>query len=101
MQKPEHLKIKGIEASWGDLSRWLIKGGAATDSRWFYRDATAKTWQGAIKDRLHFVEAIRNLFNQELARGAAGSTVSTYINHINVFMKWVDENNIKCIFRRT
>lgn len=94
MKKPEHLKIKGIEASSGDLSRWLIKGGAATDSRWFYRDATANTWQSTIKDRLHFVEAARDHFDHELTRGTAEASVSTYINDFNVFMKWVDEKNI-------
>lgn len=94
MQQPEYLKIKDTKGSWADLSRWLVMGGAATDSRWFYRDASAETWQGAIKDRLPFVEKITDYFNLEVTRGASASTIHTYFSDVNQFMKWVDKNNI-------
>ena len=95
MKKPENLKIKNINGYWCDLSRWLIKGSAGIDSKWFYRDATAKTWQRAIKDRLPFIKAVRDHFNYEVTRGTAESSVNSGISAMNVFMKWVDGNDIK------
>ncbi|EIK45902.1 hypothetical protein O59_001541 [Cellvibrio sp. BR] len=95
MKKPEHLKIKEIEGAWTDLSRWLIKGGAATESRWFYRDATAEAWHGIIKDRLPFVEAIKDLLNLEITRGTSHASIYTYYHIINKFIKWIDVNDIQ------
>lgn len=94
MIKPKNLKIKGIEQSWGDLSRWLVKGGAKIDSRWFYRDANDNTWKNIIADRLPFIEAITNQLNFEVIRGASSASINTYCCELNVFMKWVDLNNI-------
>nr|WP_010130804.1 hypothetical protein [Microbulbifer agarilyticus] len=95
MESPDHLKIKNIEGSWANLSRWLISGGAATDSRWFYRDVTAKIWQTAIKERLPFVEAATDHFNHEVTRGTSESSIYTYVNDMNNFMKWIDENKVQ------
>lgn len=94
MIKPENLKIKGIKQSWGDLSRWSVKGGSKIDSRWFYRDSNEKTWKNIIADRLPFIEAITNQINFEIIRGASSATINTYCCELNVFMKWVDKNNI-------
>lgn len=95
MRKPSHLKIKEIEGAWTDLSRWLIKGGAATESRWFYRDATAETWHDIINHRLPFVEALKNLFNVEITRGSSHASIYTYYHIINKFIKWIDSNDIQ------
>lgn len=94
MQKPEHLRIKNTKGSWADLSRWLVIGGAETDSRWFYRDANEDTWRNAIKDRLLFIEKITDYLNFQVARGASESTIHTYFSDANQFMKWVDKNNV-------
>jgi len=94
MRQPEHLKIKDTDGSWADLSRWLVRGGAETDSRWFYRDASVETWQRAINDRLPFVEKVTDYFNLEVTRGASAATIHTYFSDVNQFMKWVDRNNI-------
>ncbi|MBL1321457.1 MAG: hypothetical protein COA63_010420 [Methylophaga sp.] len=94
MQKPTYLIIKNTEGSWTDLSRWLIRGGAATDARWFYRDATDETWHGAIDERLLFIEAVKDHFNLEVTRGSSDATVNSYASDMNVFIKWVDKNTV-------
>jgi hypothetical protein len=94
VKKPDNLTIKEVEGAWSDLSRWLVKGGAAIDPRWFYRSATTNTWKNVIKDRLPFVEAARDYFNYEVTRGTKVSSLAGYASYMNTFMQWVDENNI-------
>ncbi|AUZ84761.1 hypothetical protein [Methylophaga nitratireducenticrescens] len=93
MPKPVNLIINR-EGSWADFSRWLVRGGAATDARWFYRDATDETWQNIVDERLPFIEVVKRHFDLEIIRGASESTIHSYASDMNVFIKWVDENNV-------
>lgn len=94
MQKPDEFKIEGVDNYWADLSRWLVKGGAGTDSRWFYKHATDETWMSVIESRRPFVEAARDYFDECVAMRKSKETITDYVHRTSQFINWIDENEL-------
>ncbi|NVK21219.1 MAG: hypothetical protein HWD86_01760 [Kangiellaceae bacterium] len=95
MDEIQHLKIRGYNRKAGDLRRFLIKGGASSDARWWFRENDCDTkWKSLIKERIPFIEAVTDSFNLEKTRGMPDSSLYTYLSSFQLFIKFIDERDL-------
>ncbi|WP_439892844.1 site-specific integrase (plasmid) [Ralstonia sp. 25C] len=90
-----NLEISGMplgkhETQW-DLVKWLYVGGAGTRLNRVYESIKSGMLGEVISERIILITSIRDCINLKIESGSAFASVRSYLQRMNIFIKWVDD----------